>query len=81
MPHRPHAIIEVAYSQEARHWSVSVFWPDERHRGNETYGPFGGFIKARECAEGVALRLTEDGAPAPQIIVLAGVLWGKQTTF
>ena len=47
----------------------------------EVYGPFGGFIKARECAEGVALRLTEDGAPAPQIIVLAGVLWGKQTTF
>jgi hypothetical protein len=38
-------------------------------------------IQARESAAGIALRVTEEGGSAPQIIVLAGSLWGKVTTF
>ena len=81
MPYRSHAIIEVAYSEEEKRWGIGVFWPGEQSRTRETYGPFSGFIQARERADGIALKLTEEGEPAPQIIVLAGALWGKVTTF
>jgi hypothetical protein len=74
-------IIEVAYSQEAMSWNVSMFWPGEQHRAPETYGTYRRFKQARDCATGVALKATEAGDPSPQIIVIAGVLWGKQTAF
>jgi hypothetical protein len=76
-----HPILAVAFSEESESWNISVIWPGEGHRERDTYGPYDGFIEARKCADGIALRLTEDGHTAPQIIVLAGALWGKVTAF
>lgn len=81
MAHYPHAIIEVAFAPETADWHVTAFWPGQPHKGQETYGPYGSFIEARTCADGAALKLTEYGGPAPQVIVMAGTLWGKATAF